>query len=109
MLVGSWTAFESLVADLWVTCLNLRPRLGVVALDAEASPEDDEATRNRKQKTKYSFPVRLLLKWNFDLSDRMGTLLQGKWDLRVETRQLTRTLRHSKKTVHYRISSLIND
>jgi hypothetical protein len=80
VVIGAWTAYETMAADLWESCLNARPRLGFVALDAEPSPLDDEEKTERKQKVKYSLPVKLLRKWDYNLKNRMGSLLRGKWD-----------------------------
>src|SRR5262249_11862997 len=80
MIIGSWTAFETLAGDLWEDCLNARPRLGIVALGAEPDSKDDEAKLEQKKRIKYNLPVWLLREFGYDLTRRMGTLLRGKWD-----------------------------
>src|SRR5438045_2739662 len=66
-VISSWTAFETLAADLWVACLNCRPRLGVIALNAEPDANDDEDKAEAKRRIKYDVPVFKLREWNFDL------------------------------------------
>jgi hypothetical protein len=81
MVIGAWTAFEVLAEDLWVTCLNSRPRLGLFAINALPDAGDDEKTAEQKGKVKVTIPAWLLLKENLDLNKSMGTLLQEvKWD-----------------------------
>lgn len=82
MLLSAWTAFEVLAGDLWVASLNARPRLGFTALGAEPNAADNEDEQERKRKLTFPIPVRLLQKWDYDLKDRMGTLLRRikKWD-----------------------------
>ena len=72
MIVGSWTAFETLAGDLWEQCLNSRPEMGFKALgikDAEDGNDDEE-------KRRMAFPFGLLRQWDYDLKARMGTLLR---------------------------------
>jgi hypothetical protein len=82
MIVMAWTAFEVLAEDLWVTCLNARPRLGFIALDAEPDPGDTEAEAERKKNRKVAFPAWMLRVPEFDSQKCMGTALRemGKWD-----------------------------
>src|SRR5688572_9107867 len=82
VILGMWTAFETLAADLWVECLNARPRLGFIALDADPSPEDDDATLDRKRNAKCPVPVWLFRDRSLDLNKSMGTILreQRRWD-----------------------------
>jgi hypothetical protein len=79
MVIGAWTAFETLAGDLWENALNTSPKLGIRALDAEPSPNDDEATTQAKRKRKITFPARLLYKYHFSIKHRMGTILREKW------------------------------
>jgi hypothetical protein len=79
MTVGSWTAFETLAGDLWEQCLNARPRLGFVALDAEPAPADDDAIKETKRDRKFSIPINLLRQWNYNVRNRMGSLVRSKW------------------------------
>jgi hypothetical protein len=78
----SWTAFEVLVADLWCACLDERPRLAFIALDAEPLADDDAQEQARKRRTKVRLPASLLREPGFDFSRNMGKVvrLTGKWD-----------------------------
>lgn len=88
-VIGAWTAFETLAADLWERCLNARPELGFVALGADQQSGDTDEERNRKDRLKFELPVWKLRRWGFDLRTHMGTLMRGKWDFanRIETRE----------------------
>lgn len=66
MLIGCWTAFETLAADLWVVTLNNRPALGVKVL--ESSPGRP-------------VPIQLLQKFDFNLKNKMGEWLSRGSDL----------------------------
>lgn len=79
-IVAVWTAFETLSRDLWEACLNARPKLGFVALGADSQPGDTVQDREQKRKIKYPLSVRMLEKWDYNLKNRMGTLLMKKWD-----------------------------
>ncbi|MEX2121591.1 MAG: hypothetical protein WD847_18535 [Pirellulales bacterium] len=81
-ITGAWTAFEVLIEDLWVACLNARPRLGFIALDAEPLPDDSEGERERKKSKRTPVPVWMLRDPAFDPRKQMGDLLkaQRKWD-----------------------------
>jgi hypothetical protein len=79
MITGAWTSHEVLVADLWVTCLNRRPRLGFIAMNAEPEPGETDDIIERKGKVKFEVPARLLREWKNDLGNRMGSLLREKW------------------------------
>jgi hypothetical protein len=81
-LVMAWTAFEALAEDLWVRLLNLRPRLGFIAIEAEPEPDDDEAELDRKRKIRFPIPVWMLREPEFDVNKKMGMILkeQRKWD-----------------------------
>jgi hypothetical protein len=68
------TAFETLTGDLWVACLNARPRLVFIALDAEPS-QDDETTADRKRNTRCPVPVWMFRNSSLDLNKNMGTIL----------------------------------
>ena len=80
MLVATWSSFESLVGDLWVRCLNLRPRLGLVALDANVSPGDDEQIAYDKLRKSLNITVNLLKRWDYNLRNRMGEVLRDQWN-----------------------------
>ena len=94
MLIGTWTAFETLAGDLWETCLNNRPRLGFIALGAEPEQGDDEEKAKGKRKVKYAFPVHLLRLWDYNLRNRMGSLLRKKWDFAT---------RHEAKSAYIKV------
>jgi hypothetical protein len=79
MIVGAWTSHEVLTADLWEACLNARPRLGFVAMNAEPTPGDDEETRDKKERVKFEIPAHLLRLWHSNLHRRMGSLLKRRW------------------------------
>ena len=80
-IIGIWTAFEALAEDLWVQCLNARPRLGFIALDAEPFEEDKEDDVKSKQNKRIPVPHWMLRDSKFDFSKSMGTLCreQKKW------------------------------
>jgi hypothetical protein len=80
MMVSAWTTFEVLAADLWVASLNANPKLGVIALGADVTPDDTEDDRRQKRKIKYEVSVWLLEKYDYNLKHNMGTLLRRKWD-----------------------------
>jgi hypothetical protein len=89
-VTAAYTAFEVVAADVWKVCVNARPRLGFVALNAEPSAEDGEDELARKQRTRIPVPAWMLKSPDFDIRSRMGDLLcaMQKWDFanRRETR-----------------------
>ncbi len=88
VIVSSWTAFETLSGDLWEVCLNDRPGLGLVALDAEPRDDDQESEMVRKGKVRYKMPVKLLIECDYNFRNRMGTLLRKKWDFSNKSQSL---------------------
>jgi hypothetical protein len=80
MIVGAWTAFEVLAEDLWVALLNARPRLGLVALNAELTAEDSPEKKREKRDVKYQLPVHVLQEYAYDLTNHMGDLLRTRWN-----------------------------
>lgn len=74
-ITTAWTAFEVLAEDLWVECLNDIPRLGFRALGAEPEPGDDEGEISRKRAVKCPIPVWLWERHDFNLKNKMGTIL----------------------------------
>ncbi|MDB5346117.1 MAG: hypothetical protein JWP89_4494 [Schlesneria sp.] len=80
-IIGAWTAFEALTEDLWVQCLNARPRLGFIALDVEPSADDTEPETKSKRNAKIPIPHWMLRDPVFDFSKGMGILCreQKKW------------------------------
>jgi hypothetical protein len=79
MVINAWTAFEVLAEDLWVQCLNARPRLGFIAMDAEPETNDDPATLEKKRRVEFKYPADLLRIPGFDPMKQMGTVLSNKW------------------------------
>jgi hypothetical protein len=78
-LVFIWTAFEALVEDLWVKCLNLRPRLGFIALNVEPDPTDSEEEKDRKMNANIEIPQWFLKQKDLNIHSNMGTVLRRKW------------------------------
>lgn len=76
VIIGAWTAFESLATDLWIAAVNLRPKsLGLKALKAQRKGQE-AATENQQAKGKpHTLPVDLMAKYEFDLKDRLGYFL----------------------------------
>jgi hypothetical protein len=72
-IVAVWGAFETLAGDLWVECVNQRPRLGFIALGTEPKSEDPEE-HSKQIKKKYAFTVEKLRDPN--IGTKMGTLLR---------------------------------
>jgi hypothetical protein len=80
MLVGSWTAFEALATDLWVTAVNQRPMsLGVGALRAPKRERSSSAGKETAETDKYT-PMNLdiLRQYRFNLGDCLGTMIKQK-------------------------------
>jgi hypothetical protein len=83
VVIGAWTAFESLATDLWIESLNQRPTsLGATALKAQRrrneSEGEDESPEQKAQagKAKPSVvSVDALAKYGFDLKNRIGYFL----------------------------------
>jgi hypothetical protein len=87
MIVAAWTAHEVLAEDLWVKCVDERPRLAFVALNAELDPDTDSRKEARqKQKATYEVPVQLLREFNYNLNDNMGKILRDKWNFAIRER-----------------------
>ena len=71
-----WTCFESLAKDSWITLLNANPReFGSKGLSAVQAQKDTSDDLNGKQVS-----LRLLAKYNYDLSTCLGTVLAEKYD-----------------------------
>lgn len=88
LLIGSWTAFESLASDLWVAACNCRPMsLGVKALLAQkgrqqvGEPLHPTTTEQRGQQGKKkrdahdSIKLDVLRRHKFNLQDKLGTIV----------------------------------
>jgi hypothetical protein len=108
-IISAWTHFEVLAGDLWVACLNAVPRLGFAALNAEIKPEDDLEEQERKKRIKYSIPLRLLEKYNYDLRNRMGTVLQRKWNFARRNESHEAYLRAFGKAWSSEIAAIFTD
>jgi hypothetical protein len=63
MLLGVWTAFETLAGDLWETALNIHPRI-----------LSDLKTGDK------SVPINQVQRYGYDLREKMGTILKKKYN-----------------------------
>jgi hypothetical protein len=81
-IISAWTAFESLVEDLWIQCLNARPRLAFIAINAEPLANDDDDVKDKKDKKKIEIPVRMLREPGFDIGKHLGDIIakSEKWN-----------------------------
>ncbi len=72
-VIGAWTAFEALVEDLWIQCLNARPRLGFIAIDAG---------KDEKEKRKKLGIAHWMIQADdeFIVQKNMGRILQEVWN-----------------------------
>lgn len=77
-IVNVWTAFETLAADLWVVCVNLRPRLGSIALATEPGSDDTEEQVVAKARKQHRFTVQKLFNTP-NVMNSIGTLLRDDW------------------------------
>ncbi len=75
VLTSTWTAFECLSNDTWITMVNIHPL--PLAHGAMLVPSESDAIDGLTNK---SISLGLLAKYRFDLHDRMGTLLAPKFD-----------------------------
>jgi hypothetical protein len=69
MLIGLWTAFESLAQDAWITAVNSCPV--PLAANIMAAPDSALRTGNQSKSINYSH----FIGSNFDFRSTMGTLL----------------------------------
>jgi hypothetical protein len=60
-ITGSWTAFETMAGDLWETAINVNPQ---------------ELAKRSGEK---QIPMSMVLKYRFDLSKSMGSILKAKY------------------------------
>jgi hypothetical protein len=79
ILLGAWTAFEVLTEDLWVACLNVRPRLGILAFNADIEPGDSADVVDQKQRQIFRAQAWQIREYRYDLTNHMGDLLRDKW------------------------------
>src|SRR5262249_2336111 len=88
IVVGGWTAFETMAGDLWEQAVNIHPETlaALVGTKPIKSKEKDgfgslrpprQATAMRESK---SIDLDILRFHNFDVKDKMGTLLKGRYD-----------------------------
>jgi hypothetical protein len=84
-VVGAWTAFEVAATDIWITAVNARPMsLGVSAMQAQTvrgsmkaeSPSDAPQSKSKHVQGIDFFA--LLQEYEFDLKDRIGSMLWSK-------------------------------
>jgi hypothetical protein len=95
MIVGMWTAFESMASDLWETALNVQP-MGLAQLSGtdkrisklagEETKGDGDSTESRdiqeSQRDSKSIPlddIQRLTGGTYDLGHKMGSLLKGRF------------------------------
>jgi hypothetical protein len=99
MAIGTWTAFETLAGDLWVTTLNAHPRgldrlaghekriheaakmqRAAHAKDGALPPDKPNVRRQEGEKEISIKAIHDVTRGGYDLSSRMGELLRGKVD-----------------------------
>lgn len=74
-ICSSWTAFECLAGDLWETALNHDPRvLATAILNNDGGSSEVTGIKGK------SIEVFLLNKYNYDIQDKMGTILREKYN-----------------------------
>jgi hypothetical protein len=69
LVTGTWTAYEAMAEGLWEAALNACPR-GLAELKGNRNSTEDD----RK------VPLKVLQKYNYDLSHHMGTILSGRYN-----------------------------
>lgn len=81
-IVMCWTALEALTEDIWVRCLNARPRLALIAINAEPLDTDDEQTAEQKRRRSVPIPTEMVRMSGFVIQERMGDIVSRmkKWD-----------------------------
>lgn len=76
-LINSWTALETLYADLWEDTLNAYPQQ-LSKLSGKAGGEKKEDKEQNKK-----IDLDLIHKHNFDLSTSMGTILKDRYTFSI--------------------------
>lgn len=71
VILGSWTTFEALVADIWEIALNFGPKEWVSAILRSPPPEDSSLLK-RQEKT---LSISALSEAGYDFREKMGTVL----------------------------------
>jgi hypothetical protein len=79
IVVATWTAFETLAADLWIACVNRHPRLALESLGAGIEDGDDEHTITEKLSKECKITAKQLIDSGFNLRDKMGDVLESDW------------------------------
>jgi len=80
MIVGTWTAVETLVSDLWRTALNVHPvKLAALAGKWHKPPKDTNIEDEAEPSDKRTIRLEELGKRGYDLSKEMGTVLRGRY------------------------------
>jgi hypothetical protein len=76
MILGTWTAFETLSGDLWEGALNTRPdEIAKLAGARSAGAKDGDSQK--------SIDLNRLAEHGFNVSNVMGTLLRGRFNFQV--------------------------
>ena len=84
MILGTWTAFETLAGDLWEEAINahpaelaaLRADEGRITKQANAVPSPDDSSRGRESKSVKLTVLDAITKGTFALHDKWGTILR---------------------------------
>jgi hypothetical protein len=90
-LIGTWTAFESFAVDLWVTCVNLRPRSlarNVIELKSTAKERSGTNSGESFVEVKMNQPrigLDELARFGFNVSNKMGQLLKDERRVSLES------------------------
>ncbi|QDU27629.1 hypothetical protein ETAA8_27170 [Anatilimnocola aggregata] len=75
LLLGAYTVFESMSADLWVAAVNSRPKTLAVNVIRKPAQVRDEGDSNRSAAT---IPLTELVAHGFNLTQTMGDLLKQR-------------------------------
>jgi len=85
IVVGAWTAFETMAGDLWESAVNACPqRLSALSgkpwRDGETEQDDTDFAPDKLRKDESKqIPLDLIRQYKYDLTKVMGTLLRGKF------------------------------
>ena len=82
MILGTWTAFETLAGDLWETAINVHPadlaalrnNEGRISQKAAAETSQDDAAKGKESKSVRLSSIDEITKGKFDLENRWGTI-----------------------------------
>lgn len=78
IVLGSWTAFEVMTADLWELALNTYPK-GLADLDANKGTAKPKRGEDQEDDDHKKIGLNQLQKYGYDLSNKMGTVLKDKF------------------------------